>query len=168
MIVKKCIKCNIEKVVLEYYKHKQMNDGYLNKCKECCKIESNKRYTELYQNNEFVEKERQRQREKYKRLGYYLKYNQSFELKPWKNSIIYKGLHKKMKCEKGYELHHWNYNDKYLEDVIVLPISLHRKLHRKLELDVSKRIFIYDNEYLDTLEKHKLAIEKILNNVYSG
>lgn len=166
MIVKKCIKCNIEKVVSEYYKHKQMADGFLNKCKECCKIESNIRYDKLCQNDEFLEKERIRQREKYKRLGYYLNHKKTLELKPWKNSVIYKNLHKKKKCEKGYELHHWNYNDKYLEDVIVLPISVHRKIHKKLKLDISKKIFIYENEYLDTLEKHKLAIEKIFSYVH--
>lgn len=162
MKTKKCIKCNIEKNIIEYYKHKQMYDGYINKCKECCKIESNKRYNILYQNNDFVEKERLRQREKYKRLGYYLKHTESLELKPWKNSIVYKGLHKKMKCEKGYELHHWNYNDKYLEDIIILPISIHRKIHKKIKLDLNKKIFIFENEYLDTKEKHKLAIEKII------
>jgi hypothetical protein len=162
MKVKKCISCNIEKVVFDYYKHSGMADGHLNKCKQCCKSESNKRYSVLYQNEEFVNSERKRAREKYKRLGYYLKHQQSFEAKPWKNTSIYKGLHKKMKCEKGYELHHWNYNDKYLEDVIVLPISIHRKIHKKMNLDLDKKIFKYNNEYLDTIEKHKLAIEEII------
>ena len=163
MKVKKCITCNIEKGVFEYYKHKQMADGHLSKCKECCKSQANKRYSILYQNEEFVENERKRGREKYKRLGYYLKHKESIENKPWINTSIYKGLHKKMKCEKGYELHHWNYNDKYLEDVIVLPISVHRKIHKKLILNLDKKIFQYNNEYLDTIDKHKLAIEKIIN-----
>jgi hypothetical protein len=162
MKIKKCIACNIEKVISEYYKHGQMLDGHLNKCKECCKIQSNKRYSKLYENKEFVESERQRQKEKYKRLGYYSKHKDSTIKRPWKNSVIYKGLHKKLKCEKGHELHHWNYNERYLEDVIVLPISIHRKIHKKLKLDLDKKIFIYQNEYLDTLEKHKIAIEKIL------
>ena len=161
MKIKKCIICNIEKVVSDYYKHSQMSDGHLNKCKECCKSQASERHYNLSKDEIFLEKERARGREKYQRLNYLEKYRNITDDKPWAKTQIYKNLHRNNKCEKGYELHHWNYN--YLNDVLVMTISEHRKIHKKMKLDKEKKIFIYEGEYLDTLSKHKSAIEKILS-----
>lgn len=40
MINKKCKKCGIIKKISEFYKHPEMLDGTVNKCKECSKIDN--------------------------------------------------------------------------------------------------------------------------------
>ena len=42
-----------------------------------------------------------------------------------------------------------------MDDVVVLDISTHRKIHRFLKLDVDNRIFhTLEGDMLDTKEKH--------------
>lgn len=35
--MKKCFKCNLKKELKDFYKHPEMSDGHVNKCKECNK-----------------------------------------------------------------------------------------------------------------------------------
>ena len=156
-----CFRCGIEKPITDYYKHNQMKDGHLNKCKACTKKDSIKRHHEKSKDNEWVESERERAKEKYHRLNYLEKQKKIDACKPWKRSSKYKNLHRKFKIMKGCEIHHWNYNDEFIEDFFILTTKTHRNWHRFIKLDTDRLIFIgLHGEVLDTKEKHSLYINK--------
>ncbi len=160
--MKICFKCSIPKPLSDFYKHPQMGDGHLNKCKTCTKKDTKDATDKLISTPEGLEQERERHRDKYRRLNYKDKQKEWDIDKPWKNTQIYKNLHRKFKVPKGVELHHWNYNNDFLEDVIILKTKPHREAHMFLTFNLEKRIFqTIEGEYLDTNEKHiEYLIEK--------
>lgn len=161
--MKICFKCKEEKSLDCFYKHSQMKDGHVNKCKECNKNDVRNNYKENSKDILFYEKERQRTRERYHRLNYKEKQKEWNLDKPWKNYSRYKGLRRKYKdLPKTFHLHHWNYNHEFIEDIIIMNKFSHRQAHNIIKLDLEKRIYIgINNEVLDTKEKH---IMYLINN----
>jgi hypothetical protein len=154
--MKECFKCKKNKPLTDYYKHKDMADGYLNKCKDCTKKDVNNRYSKLRHDPEYMEKERARGREKYKRLNYK---NADYKAKGACYTSVYTNQHRYFKLEKGLEVHHWSYRSKYMRDIFVLPISEHRYIHRLMKFDNNSLCFITNSgELLDTREKHSRFI----------
>ena len=153
---KKCFKCGNVKPLTDFYKHKEMPDGHVNKCKECNKNDVRENYKKKSSNEEWLEKERIRGREKYHRLNYKESQKEWDKNKPWKKSNIYKNLRSKFKeVPITHHLHHWNYNDEFLTDIIVIEKFNHRRAHNFLILDIEKRIYKdLDGNYLTTKESH--------------
>jgi hypothetical protein len=158
--MKKCFKCNIEKPLNDFYKHPQMPDGHVNKCKICNKNDIHENYKIKSKDLFFIEKERLRSKEKYHRLNYKQKQKVWNLEKPWTNLSIYKSLRKKYNfIPKTHHLHHWNYNDEFLEDVIIIEKFNHRRAHTFMKLDLQNKIYIgLNNEILNTKEKHILYL----------
>lgn len=163
--MKKCFKCGIEKDLSEFYKHKQMGDGHLNKCILCTRNDVSIRYDKLISDPEFIKSERKRGRDKYHRL-----YRGTGKSRPdvmTKYHALYPEKKKaSSKCSRvkppqpGLEKHHWSYNEEHYKDLVFITKKQHMKAHRFIVYDQERMMYRrYDtNELLDTKEKHESFI----------
>ena len=162
--MKTCKKCNEEKDESEYYKVSGNSGGLSGKCKLCTKGDVKKNTEKKLQDPLFVEKERERGREKYHRLNYRGSYKPTPEQKKkqmdtYKNKYPEKRLahnaSQKIKKEVGIELHHWSYNKEHYKDVIELSVSDHNFLHRHIIYDQERMMYrTKELVLLDTKEAH--------------
>ena len=172
-----CFKCNTEKYLDLFYKHKGMSDGHLNKCIDCTKNYTNERGLELRKDIDFVEKEKERHRAKYYRLKYKDIHKPSKEKRKEINLRYFNKYPEKIKAKYflgkkiklsivGNHLHHWSYNKEHWLDVIELSVYEHNKIHRYMIYDQERMMYrrIDNNELLDTKENHLEYYEYIKNN----
>lgn len=168
-----CFKCNKEKLLSDFYKHPNMPDGHVNKCKECNKKDIHKNYNDNRNNPEWMESERARGRDKHKRLystaykehihEYFdgLSYNDRYPEK-YKAKIVSQRIKKE---DPNNERHHWSYNEEHYKDTIELSKKDHMKSHRFIIYDSERFMYRrYDtNELLDTKQSHLEFITEMIN-----
>ena len=147
-----CFKCGRKLPLSEFYKHQQMLDGHLNKCKECTKKDVKHNYEIKSSDVEWVEKERARGREKYHRLGYAHKScNYKTRSICQFGSNISVCLRRAGYETKGLEAHHWNYNNP--KSVLLLSRRAHKRIHQHISVN-------YQDKYCYTEDGKRIVSEE--------
>lgn len=167
--MKKCFKCGIEKPLVDFYKHKKMADGFLNKCKDCTKKDVRNIYDTNRDDPEFIEAERERGRAKYYRLYKGLPSNQEVRRK---SSVKYRQNYpeklsatnatQNLNRKSGFNLHHWSYNEEHYKDIIEINEQDHYLAHRNMIYD--QEFYMYrklSGELLDSKELHIKHLQSI-------
>lgn len=155
---KRCFKCGLTFPITEFYAHPKMADGHLNKCKRCAKNDVHKNYMKNIEDDAYVEKERKRGRDKYKK--YHYKRSERNEYLNISKNTRRDFETKYGKLQKDIELHHWNYNKP--KDIILLNARIHKRLHKLITINRKTKTFIVNEtgEKLNTMKKHCDFIEK--------
>lgn len=162
---KVCFKCGRDLPLSSYYKHPQMADGHLNKCKECTKKDVHDKYEDNRQDPSYVAKERARGRNKYKRL--YGNFNPEifdtrekvqkfFEYSSaTARSIRPKAKRRGITIQPGEHLHHWSYAAP--NEVFVVTKKTHYAIHHLTRYFEESNCFrdLRTGEYLDSAGKYK-------------
>jgi hypothetical protein len=136
---KECFKCNTVKPLTEFYKHSEMADGHLNKCKACTKNDVNKHRQDNLEKIRAYDRERGKRPERIK-LG--VEVTRAWRAEDLRRQrahgmvakAIKKGELTRMPCircsKTKTEAHHDDY-DKPL-DVMWLCTPCHKQRHKEI------------------------------------
>jgi hypothetical protein len=118
--MKNCFKCQQNKPLEQFYKHPQMSDGHLNKCKSCTKEDVSKNYRERKEYYvEFYREREHRPERKKQRADHRRQYRKRYPEKKRAHAAVNNAIRDKrlfrQPCEvcgttKGVEGHHEDYN----------------------------------------------------------
>ena len=163
VVTKKCIICGQIKELSAYYKHPRTSDGRLGKCKECSKSQAKDRHHKLMHDENWVESEKARGRDKYSRLGYLERQKEINDSKEWTKGGLYKNLHRNLGLSKDQAVHHWNYN--LIDDYFIIPHLDHKFIHRFISFDKQTLCFKTENGVLlNSRESHFEFISELIKN----
>lgn len=153
MDTKQCFKCDEVKAIEDFYPHKAMADGRLNKCIKCARNDERERYFMKMKDPEWAAAEAERNRVRNRALNYSSKVV----------SIARRAV-RKLGRSRDYHWHHWSYNKEHHVDCLKLTPIQHRKLHRFLEFDDKSMMYRRSDtkELLDTRPKHEAFADYII------
>lgn len=139
-----------------------MADGHLNKCKDCTKKDVKKDYIRHSADEAWMEKERARGREKFKRLGYNGRFRTTRDLCT-ESANLSKNLRKMGYDTTNKEAHHWNYNKPF--SVFLISRRAHKRIHLHLTVnEKDKYCYTENGERLDSESKAIAYFDSILSN----
>lgn len=137
---KECFKCKTVKPLDEFYKHGQMADGHLNKCKECTKNDANRHRQENLEKVREYDKQRAKRPERVKQN---LEVNRAWRKADKRRQVAHSAVARALRagkllpapcercgCEKSLA-HHEDY-DKPLE-VVWLCQPCHKQRHKEID-----------------------------------